>query len=1254
MRIKKVFSAVSCILAAMLVANSVVISGYAKNDVKSSNRKVNLTAEQKDFINNIKSNESSVVEVPKNDIVTFIVEINSKTLSELAEENGYENILEFAVTDKCADLAAEIEQNREQVKSSIMGQVPQADFSDSKSYKTVFSGFSFDAPYSCLEELQNIPGVVSVSVAGEQKLSAVKNNIEDDYTQASNYYTKAEINPYKAYELGYTGKNTTIAIIDSGFRTTHDAFSVDPPQQKYNKNTISVISENIGLNSSQYASADDMYVSGKIPYAFDYAENDTDVFEITNSHGTHVAGIAAGNNGKTGEKEFKGSAYDAQLMFMKVGMSNETLSDDAIVAAVDDAVALGADVINLSLGLDRGFSVNMDNVFAQTVQNAAKAGSFFSASAGNSGVYQNDIGMSMDSNTIDYGTVGSPSTIAETVSVASAENGNFATEFEFNNNEKSIVFTDCTGLLSEKHFDSLEDSIAYTYFASADEFMNTADFGNELVFLDYRSSMSCSEIINKANNCNAFGIVFITDEPAANVITFENNMQSSVALAVISVSDGEYLRNHSTGSLSINNMGDYVKSDTEIADYSSAGCTPELTLKPDITTVGSNVISAYSGGDNQYIAYSGTSMAAPYYSGLCADVIQYINESGIDKELQNGEMTRNEVIAALTMSTANLLKNTSAEESGVYYSPRYQGAGIADLYGAVTAKAVLTAGENGKLRPKAELGDNTEGLYSFDFYVNNISNSAITYQLSSILQSDNIISDSYTDEDGNVYDEKYNLLSGKSLLDNATVKFSRDSVTVQPKSSEKITVSIALDKSFVQEYMKLAENGFFVDGFIKLTPNDENDDTLSIPFMGFCGSWIDAPLFRNTVYNGDGNWLSDDRISIIRPKSYDEEQGIIEYNELGVAGVNRTTWEVRNDRIYVNGSDFAFPWCNVQRSSKNYTLTYKDSNGNVVFTDKWDEYSPTNLTYETYKNQFIASMFDNYPKLQEGDYTITVTGEVTGFLDKQRKTNTQTFNFSVDNSAPDTPSVERYSENGEEYIKITSKDNIEVQDIDIDAAVFNEETGEYTHQYSLNLGEVSADIKAELYAFLEPVNVQQGADGLYSAVYSVADIQEAVEQFRELGIYEGIDISDDKFYISSLDYAYNYSDAVELSLSSEQPTEPKTQPGTQPTEPKTEPATQPTVQPKTEPVTQPIIQPKTEPTTQAPTEKSRSTNPTNDNNKINGVNNSDNNAGADGKGKLSETPVATGTEGVVTVLAANVIVAAAVVLCLRKKRNNSK
>lgn len=133
MRIKRIFGAASCILAAMLVANSVVISGYAKNNVDASAKNVSLTAEQRDFINNIKSSEGSVAEASKNDIVTFIVEINSKPLSELAADNGCENILEFAATDECADSAAEIAEKIEQVKGLIKEQTPQADFSDSKS-----------------------------------------------------------------------------------------------------------------------------------------------------------------------------------------------------------------------------------------------------------------------------------------------------------------------------------------------------------------------------------------------------------------------------------------------------------------------------------------------------------------------------------------------------------------------------------------------------------------------------------------------------------------------------------------------------------------------------------------------------------------------------------------------------------------------------------------------------------------------------------------------------------------------------------------------------------------------------------------------------------------------------------------------------------------------------------------------------------------------------------------------------------------
>ena len=70
------------------------------------------------------------------------------------------------------------------------------------------------------------------------------------------------------------------------------------------------------------------------------------------SHGVHVAGTVAGNNGD----DFKGVAPNAQLMIMKIFEDNSgSTSDDIILAGVDDAVKLGADSINMSLGSPAGF-----------------------------------------------------------------------------------------------------------------------------------------------------------------------------------------------------------------------------------------------------------------------------------------------------------------------------------------------------------------------------------------------------------------------------------------------------------------------------------------------------------------------------------------------------------------------------------------------------------------------------------------------------------------------------------------------------------------------------------------------------------------------------------------------------------------------------------------------------------------------------------------------------------------------------------
>jgi subtilisin family serine protease len=114
----------------------------------------------------------------------------------------------------------------------------------------------------------------------------------------------------------------------------------------------------------------------------------------SNGHGSHVASIAVGNAGSVGTVvgspfEMSGVAPRARLAVYKVcwsvvsgGQRSGNCDTSDQVAALDQAVADGVDVINISIGGERTTFLGPVDIAAF---NATRAGVFMATSAGNSG-----------------------------------------------------------------------------------------------------------------------------------------------------------------------------------------------------------------------------------------------------------------------------------------------------------------------------------------------------------------------------------------------------------------------------------------------------------------------------------------------------------------------------------------------------------------------------------------------------------------------------------------------------------------------------------------------------------------------------------------------------------------------------------------------------------------------------------------------------------------------------------------------------
>lgn len=599
-------------------------------------------------------------------------------------------------------------------------------------YTVASTGLSVTTTYESKAKIAEIPGVKRIYVSPKFHIPETDDQLNPLTGNATSMIGATQLN-----ETGYTGSGMRIAILDTGLLLTNPSFGpLDADQLTEDSMTEDEVVQlwNSGeLNASDGSTVvpHNVYYSTKVPYIYNYATNSTDVSHngAGSDHGTHVAGIAAAN--KIDSTDVVGVAPEAQLLVMQV-FSGNGADWTVVMAAMEDCVLLGADVANLSLGSAAGYCDDDANMI-EILDKLEKAGIQVVIAAGNdtNNAYNNNFGGYSLAGNPDVGLVGTPSTYYAALSVASANN-NAVTQNYFTVNERNIGYNDTGAGSGNGLFETLKGQTFEFVFLNGygdEESYADVDVADKIVVVSRGGGVSFPDKQALAQEKGAVACVVYNN--TTGVINMQINTGSSnIPCVSITQSDGLFLKEQAeqgADTLFVSDDGpiEFITA-TSMSDFSSWGSASNLTLKPEITGVGGNIYSTrdpdYAGDYYGYM--SGTSMASPQVAGAMAVLNQYLREQGYEK----GESTW-QLAANLLMSTANPIMYSDDVE----YSPRQQGAGLVDLVGATEAGAYLSNANAAYGRPKAEVGDSSNGTYVFNFVITNISDEAKTYIFDSSL-----------------------------------------------------------------------------------------------------------------------------------------------------------------------------------------------------------------------------------------------------------------------------------------------------------------------------------------------------------------------------------------------------------------------------------------------------------------------------------------------------------------------------------------
>ena len=890
-----------------------------------------------------------------------------------------------------------------EINRAVAAQFPGASAQVEHEYDNVLTGFALKAPAGALDAIRRAPGVRAAflereghvndgaTLDAEGGLEASQNGGQDPANLSAQLMMRTD-------QVAQKGEGKVIAVIDTGVDTTHQAFTgalAGTPALTPQK--VAALSSQLGEGKTG------VYISQKFPFAYDYADGDNDASPREGGsgfHGTHVAGIAAGNADK-----IIGTAPDAQVIVAKVTRSeDDALLDSALLASLDDMLVLHPDVINLSLGWTAGMDNEADTVYATVYKKLQDAGITVNAAAGNafSTGYGNNSGKGLPyASDPDSSVIDEPATYSSVVAVASVENALIRNAFTVNG--KDIGYQRSRGMNGEKvaYFSDLPAG-TYEYvdagFASEEDVAALKEkYPDGLagkIALVSRGKMTYQKKVENLYDLHPAGILVYNNVSVGSLIIMNLTTQDLPA-AFISQADGQAMLDAPEHKLSIAEGQVLPQSSIyEASEFSSWGVSPDLRLKPEIAAPGGNVFSSIPNG--AYEQTSGTSMATPQMAGISAIVLQRVQSDPLFASMSARQQA--DVVQNLIMGTARPLTD-AAQTTGALYSPRKQGAGLVDALAATTSSVYPTVvGAPEQSRPKADLGDGTKGWH-FDVTLHNLSGTAATYELSSQALSEIVDGGFFTEHSSDWRGH------GVEIAYSGAASASAEGATVTVPASGEATVGIDITpgSEFASYVADNTPNGTFLDGFVRFTSKTDGQPDLAVPYLGFYGDWGKAPIFDALASVGGAHTRASDIVN-------GQTGASLGYNPL-VKAADRTGDP--NPQRYVISRSTASgaptilePRTGTLRSVHSLTSTYTNEAGETVFSvtnhQNWKSVYLTSTEENTWVEAYHESTaFDanaeKFAQLPDGAYTLQIAASNDGPSSARQSIS---YNFRLDTKAP--------------------------------------------------------------------------------------------------------------------------------------------------------------------------------------------------------------------------------------------------------------